>query len=354
MRQNISRQSSVKKVSTKMSSQSTRSLSKNRSTRTSRGRNKKNRKNQENVEIEQMLNLRNMMMRTRPEVEEEKPTKRLKMYESIRQRNIEVNKVKTKYMRALRMTQEDYMKEFKQKAAQQTEILNSKNSGEGSSASFNLNMHQDFIINKLGLVKKLKGHDLIIKTLLYRLLGIKTNDEEMKRQTTKRISSAHRKSVMDSYKYHHNSSHFEQNHARSHNLSKNQSVIYKRKPGTHSGSRFNYFNQVKNLSNNQDLKSAHLQHNSMDITSNRKSHYFSVTDEQNDISKDEVSPKSLVNSIIDQCYMLDNDDYLSLDQKTTDENQSMFELSQKLAARYLPNFNTVDQQNNELLKIKQK
>lgn len=88
--------------------------------------------------------------------------------------------MKNKFSKDLKMNEEDYMKEYRQKAAQLTSQLNITNPGVGSSAIFNLNMHQDFIINKLGLVKKLKGHDLIIKTLLFKIFGIKTNDEDMK------------------------------------------------------------------------------------------------------------------------------------------------------------------------------
>lgn len=61
-------------------------------------------------------------------------------------------------------------------------MLNKLNKGQGSSAVYNLNMHQDFIINKLGLQKKLKGHELIIKILLYKILGLKMDEEELKTQ----------------------------------------------------------------------------------------------------------------------------------------------------------------------------
>jgi hypothetical protein len=86
------------------------------------------------------------------------------------------------------------MKDFKSKAAIITRQLNSRREGEGSSASFNLNMHQDHIIKKLGLQKTIKGHELIIKILLYKILGIKTNDEEMRKQLTKQSSSKNSKS----------------------------------------------------------------------------------------------------------------------------------------------------------------
>ena len=73
----------------------------------------------------------------------------MKEYQIVRNRIKHSKKVRTNFTKALRLTEDDYMKEFKEKAAEITKVLNSLREGDGSSAMFNLNMHQDYISNKL-------------------------------------------------------------------------------------------------------------------------------------------------------------------------------------------------------------
>lgn len=196
------------------------------------------------------------------------------------------------------------MKEFKQKAAEVTEALNNTKEGDGSSAIFNLNMHQDFIISKLGLQKRLKGHELIIKILLYKILGLKTTDEEMKKQISK-IREKPRRSVMDSYKRNHNKSAYSENRSALHSYLKGGDI--NQKPGTHQGFRMhNTFYrsgvQVPKDMSQRDLLSQQKRHtNSLDLTSNRKQNKDLMSFE-NTYAKEstQMSPRSTIHSIIDQ------------------------------------------------------
>ena len=232
----------------------------------------------------------------------------MKDYEIIRQRNIQAKKIRTGFSKALKLNEDDYMKEFKQKAAEITERLNNTHEGEGSSAIFNLNMHQDFIVNKLGLVKRLRGHELIIKILLYKILGLKTNDEEMKRQISTIKERPSRRSILESYKRVYNkSSHSENRSALFSYLKRNQNDLQKRKPSTQQGPRFNKTLYQKPMNENpysltRGLVSQQQTHsNSLDLTASRKGNRDLISEEYPTKStKDQLSPKSVVNSIIDQ------------------------------------------------------
>lgn len=279
-----------------------------RSNATSRGRNNASKTVDQDQEISKILDLRNLILKPAEKLfkSHETAPKTLKKYLSIRKQQFEVNKLRNKFIRALRMTQEDYMKEFKQKAAEKTTELNRRKPGDGSSAIFNLNMHQDFIVNKLGLIKKLKGHDLIIKTLLFRILGIKSSKKDLNDSDEDKNLPENRVGVTDSYKRAYNkSSHSEHRPLKVDNLMKTQSELYKNKPSTHSGNRVIHLQSIQKINQsmntiNQDLKPGHFQNKSLDFTSNRKINDLSTMDDRVVISKEEQSPRSLINSIIDQ------------------------------------------------------
>lgn len=200
------------------------------------------------------------------------------------------------------MNEDDYMKEFRDKAAKVTKELNKINHGVGSSAIYNLNMHQDFIINKLGLQKKLNGHDLIIKILLYKILGLKTNEEEMKKQMNKMIKKP--KSAMSvRFAKTHQNMQFSETRSTLQNYIRNHSRGQK-KPGTHQGSRFS---QSFFKGNMREARSHHTKGlieqmnkytNSDDMSSSRKQNKDLFTSENT--IQEKLSPKSTINSIIDQ------------------------------------------------------
>lgn len=132
------------------------------------------------------------------------------------------------------MNEDDYMKEFKDKAASITAKLNQENDGEGSSALYNINMHQDYIINKLGLRKKLTGHDLVIKILLFKILGLTNQEEEDAKESYQQQPKP--KSAM-SVRFDRRQINMSANRGflkdHLHNFSKE-----KRKPGTQQGTRY--------------------------------------------------------------------------------------------------------------------
>ncbi|CAI2387678.1 unnamed protein product [Moneuplotes crassus] len=262
--------------------------------------------------------------------EDPKPKRKLKNYEQIRHNIAQSNKVRANFMKALKMNEDDYLKEFKDKAASITQRLNQANDGEGSSALFNLNMHQDYIINKLGLKKKLTGHDLVIKILLFKIFGLNKQQQEDAKESyhpepkpksaasvrfdRKRINmSANRGYLKD--------------HLR--NFSKE-----KRKPGTQQGIRYSNNLASSTAINNSRASERNKKHtNSLDVDSALKvnTDLFSM----NNTSKDQLeklSPRSTLNNIIDQCYQISEDNLLSLGQEVTNAD-SMFDLSQTLAER---------------------
>jgi len=172
------------------------------------------------------------------------------------------------------MNEDDYMKEFRDKAAEVTQELNRINNGDGSSAIYNLNMHQDFIINKLGLKKKLAGHDLIIKILLFKILGLKTNDEEMKKQIDNPEEKPKSAMSVRFMRTNHNMSAVSENRSSLKNYIRNYSRA-SNKPNTHQGSRFssNFFKNYKLGAASQaskELLNQNKKHTcSLDMTSNK-------------------------------------------------------------------------------------
>lgn len=184
-------------------------------------------------------------------------------------------------------------------------MLNKLNEGQGSSAVYNLNMHQDFIINKLGLQKKLKGHDLIIKILLYKILGLKVDEEEIKKHIgTDKVIKKPQSAMTTGVRGHHSKSAHSENRSSLINSIKRTNVS---KPSTHQGNRYaNTFYKNQFLEGrvrlNQDLINQNKKHtSSMDMTGSRKANRDLTTDDQ---TKRDVreghSPKSTINSIIDQ------------------------------------------------------
>lgn len=241
--------------------------------------------------------------------------------------------MKAEFTKALKMNENDYMKEFKDKAAKVTKELNTINHGDGSSAIYNLNMHQDFIINKLGLKKKMSGHDLVIKILLYKIWGLKANEEKANKDIKKP------KSVMST-----RFAQTRQNRSALQNYIRNNSRG-QRKSGTHQGSRFtnnlfkgnileipfkNAKGQMNNISNMK----------SVDMASGRKYNKDSFAlDHTIQETSEKQSPKSTINNIIDQWYMAGEDGFMSIDQDYSNVD-SMFELNQNLAEKYKPHFKT--------------
>lgn len=253
----------------------------------------------------------------------------MKDYQIVRQRIKHSKKVRTNFTKALRLTEDDYMKEFKEKAAEITKILNNLREGDGSSAMFNLNMHQDYISNKLGLQKRVKGHELIIKILLYKILGIKTNDEEMKKQ----IQLQKERSSKSSHRRNLTSGEFSQSQLKSENTresskdlnrkamnksaySETRTSLYNyssrvkslKKPSTHQGNRlhrtFYHGFGGRKYHQNRDLTSQQHKHaNSLDMTSNKKINKDIISEDEFDVKnnqKREMSPISTINSIIDK------------------------------------------------------
>lgn len=90
-----------------------------------------------------------------------------------------------------------------------------------------------------------------------------------------------------------------------------------------------------------EMKGQNGHTNSFDLTSNKRNKDLS-SDNYLVPNKETLSPKSTVHSIIDQCYMLDNEEYMTLDEAFT-KNDSMFELSQCLAENHNPIFRTINQ-----------
>lgn len=143
--------------------------------------------------------------------------------------------------------------------------------------------------------------------MLDRLLEAKANQNSEVGENDKDVTS-NRKSVTDSYKRAFNNSSYSENRpSKLKNLLKSQAELYRQKPGTHSGTRFSHFRPVSKggyltsngLNVNQDLKHRNNgQFHSVDMTSGCKMTDFTKQDDH--ISKDILSPKSLVNSIIDQ------------------------------------------------------
>lgn len=54
-----------------------------------------------------------------------------------------------------------------------------------------------------------------------------------------------------------------------------------------------------------------------------------------------MSPRSVLHSIIDQCYNCDNDDHVNMSAELN--NESIFEFSRKMAEKHNPIFMTIDQ-----------
>jgi hypothetical protein len=253
----------------------------------------------------------------------------MKQYQIVRQRIKHSKKVRTNFTKALRLTEDDYMKEFKEKAAKITRVLNNLRDGVGSSATFNLNMHQDYIANKLGLQKRVKGHDLIIKILLYKILGIKTNDEEMKKQIKlqkeRSSKNSHRRNLVsgefsrsqlksentkesskDLNRKLMNKSAYSETRTSLHNYSSRIKAI--KKPSTHQGNRLNrtfyhHFGGKKFLQNKDVISQQHKHTSSFDMTSNRKLNKDIISDDEFNLKtnkKEEMSPISTINCIIDK------------------------------------------------------
>ena len=128
----------------------------------------------------------------------------------------------------------------------------------------------------------------------------------------------------------------------------NKNEFYRSKPNTHSGSRFNqtyyskHFQNMKNLATSVD-KSTHAHSVSFDATSKRRnkdlgSEEFIIKNE-----KETQSPRSILNSIIDQWYKLDEETNQNFESDFT-HNESMFEFSQQMVEKYNPSvYRTLDQ-----------
>lgn len=114
------------------------------------------------------------------------------------------------------------------------------------------------------------------------------------------------------------------------------------KPNSQAGCRLaHHLNHNKSAqdkaSNSKVEKSTHAHTSSFDMTSNRRNRDL-TSDEPN--GNETLSPKSVVNSIINQCYIADSME-AGIDADLASD--SMFELSQQLAERYNPAYKTMDQ-----------
>jgi hypothetical protein len=273
----------------------------------------------------------------------------MKAYEIIRSRITQAKKTRTQFSKALRLNEDDYMKVFLDKAKKVTEELNGHNDGQGSSAVYNLNMHQDFIINKLGLKKKLKGHDLIIKILLFKILGLRVDEEEM-RMNADKMKKKPQSAMTTGFRVTHTKSSHSENRSSLHSYVKGYGD--NDKPSTHQGHRFSnkYFKKqflegrarkqrgsIKSINQNEK----HI--SSMDIAGSRKANRDLTTEDQTkrDI-REANSPRSTINSIIDQCYLFGEDGPVTFDHDYSNVD-SMFELSQQLAKEHNPMFKTLGQ-----------
>ncbi|CAI2360050.1 unnamed protein product [Moneuplotes crassus] len=275
------------------------------------------------------LQISTLFKLNRQESEDTKPKRKLKEYEQIRHNIAHANKVKADFTKALKMNEDDYLQEFKEKASAITDKMNKINNGDGSSALFNLNMHQDYIISKLGLKKKLTGHDLVIKILLFKILGLTSQNQEESKQ---KVEQSKPKSAM--------SVRFARTN---YNMPSNRRFLQgnlrscsqeKRKPGTHQGPRFIHNYTSSGIINNWRTHDKSKKHtSSLDANSTRKVNkdLFSI----DGITKDSVekeSPKSTINKIIDQCYQAGDPQLESLDHDFTN-NDSLFNLTQNLAEK---------------------
>jgi hypothetical protein len=210
-------------------------------------------------------------------------------------------------------------------------------------------MHQDFIINKLGLKKKLKGHDLIIKILLYKILGLRV-DEEENRINANKMNKKPQSAMTTGFRGTHTKSAHSENRSSLHSYVKRYDEGTK--PSTHQGHRFSnkffkkHFLEGRAREQRGSIKSInqvekHI--SSMDITGSRKVNRDLTTEDQTkrDI-KEANSPRSIINSIIDQCYLFGEDGPMTFDHDYSNVG-SMFELSQQLAKEHNPMFKALDQ-----------
>ena len=215
-------------------------------------------------------------------------------------------------------------------------------------SKLNFNRHQDFIINKLGLVKKLKGHHLAIKTLLFKILGQKSDEhsfEEKLRSNTKNAISNNFYSEIDSSRCHKSIFVYYIIFIRS-NSSKEKLIDsisrrYQNKPSTCNGQRLDNKLYVRPIASSHDAKliknvrnKAHAHSRSLDITSKRQKGYDKINkleNKQNNL----LSPKDVLNSIIDQCSKVDEESNFVFDHEFSN-NESMFELGQQMIEKYNP------------------